>query len=307
MVLTGGTMLALLGWRLAAIAIISASCRWPWGWCYPTFMQQKISSALGSDYKDYTAFSYPTDNFGLATAYTSTDDEVTLDDADFLCDTWNCLGIVTPPTDSTKLLDLNGLAAVGAGGGITLTEEEQRSLAVNTLLPELYQVLGISGQVEDKRVTTVSLRIGSAYARKLRRIDFTKHINKLPADNALKQAYDLGTLTIVVADVVVSDMKVDVTLDQQASAAIDAKFPTGLGATTIKKAQVGVKLARTRAGSYTFDVSRPVIVRRLAKRQPRAGALEGEANDEWNDWRPVKVPTEVPTDTATTARGVPSS
>jgi hypothetical protein len=177
---------------------------------------------------------------------------------------------------------------------ITLSEKEGKTLAVEALLPQLYQVIGVQGGFEKKRVTNAVLQMGPAHIRKLRRIPFATYVNGLAADHPIKAAYERGDLTIVVADAVVDRIKLDVSLDATASSALDAKFdPTGGRIKQLGGAKLGVKLSSSRTGSYTFEVERPVIIRRLGKRQSAGGELAA-GGDDWNDWAPVALPIEPP-------------
>lgn len=268
-------------------------------------MEKKLAAAIGRDVETYTPFSYPTDNFGLATIYADTGSRPTLLDQDFLCDTWNCLGIENPPTDSASQITVNGFAAVGTGGTIQLTEQEKNELAIKALLPELYQVLGVQGGFDQKRVTRTSLQMGPAHLRKLRRLQFASYVNGLGQDHPLRERYERGDLTVVVADAVVDNIKLDVTLDAEGSAALDAKLdPTAGLVKQLSGAKLGVKVSKGRAGTYSFEVTRPVIVRRLAKRQPAGGVL-AEDDSTWSDWPSVEVPQTTPTKPATITAGNP--
>lgn len=262
--------------------------------CTPSYnetLQQKIRQSLGDDYKTYTSFSYPTDNFGLATMYTSPAG-TTIDDKDFLCDTWNCLGIGNPPTETLKLMNVAGFAAVGANGGaITLTEKEQKSLSLNAILPKVFQVLNLTGGFKKDNITTVSLQIGQAWPRKLRRQEMINYFTTLPASSLEKQAFIAGNVSLVVADVVVDKMTVDVGVTRDLAANLDAKLG-GLPNAVFSNSELSVGMTSSTAGNYTFTVTRPVIVLRLAKRQPTAGGLSAPLDDNWLDWLPVNPPKE---------------
>lgn len=261
---------------------------------YSSVMQKKLMETLGSDFKDYAPFSYPTDNFGLITAYATSDDRATLRDEDFLCDMWNCIGIATPPAALDAQLALAGFAAVGnSGPTITLTDNEQKSIALKAILPSISSVLGISGALDSKRVTNSKVTMKRAYPRKLRKQQLTAYLDQLPANNPLKQAYAQGRLVVVVADVVVEGVTLEITLDQQGSAALDAKFADGATTKIVKGASLSAAVARSSNGKYTMEITQPVVVRRLAKHQPTAGEL-GVPGDEWAGWTTAKQTSVVP-------------
>jgi hypothetical protein len=262
---------------------------------YNKTMTRKLSQALGNDFKEYQAFSYPTNNFGLATAYTPQDGRTTPSDTDFLCDMWNCIGIPDDkvPTEAATLLSLNGFAAVGGGGAtITLTETEQRDLALNVALPEIYKVINVAGGFEKGHVTKTNMTLGRAHPRKLRRKTMVDHINKLPASDPMKQAFVNGDLVLVVADVVIDAMKVDIEATSAGKQSLDAALGKDVGGAAgkvLSSSKLSLKVSSKTDGTYSFEVARPVIIKRLTKRQPSAGAL-GEGNDDWTDWIAQAVP-----------------
>jgi hypothetical protein len=75
---------------LAGLSVFLASCG---GVKYSKLMTQKLRQSLGSDFKNYQTFSYPTNNYGLITAYTPPPERQAPKDEDFFCDMWNCLGV----------------------------------------------------------------------------------------------------------------------------------------------------------------------------------------------------------------------
>lgn len=281
--------------RAAAMMLVTPMLLgWPFGFSYSKFMQSKLKAALGDAVDDYRPFSYPTDNYGVGTAYTSDGSRVTLDDRDFLCDTWNCFGVSPLPTAPAKLLSLNDFAAVGAGGAVTLTDAEKREFSLKVLLPELYALFNIGAEISQTRVTTTTLQFGTAYFRKLRRMNFATFIGGLGDANMLKQAYNQGRLSIVVADVVVSDLRLTIKVDQQSQASLDAAFTPGTALKEVGNLKLGAKLSKGVQGTYTFEVTRPLVVMRLAKRQPSAGVLGSAVDDEWSDWDTLDLTGDIP-------------
>ncbi|MDO3423961.1 hypothetical protein QWT87_03595 [Chryseobacterium sp. APV1] len=245
-------------------------------------MGEAIKKAIGNDLKGYKIFSYPTDNFGLITSY-----ENSLSDGNFLCDMLNCIGI----NDSAQVdwLSLNDFAGVGSGGSITLEEKQKSKFAVEVLLPKIYDVVGINGGFEKEKETVVTLNIGKAYLRKLRRDKIVEYIEKLDNSKSIKRAFLNGKLVLVVADCVIENMSVTVKVDQEISASLDAKLGvTGstVAAKVFQDASLSVKFEKKSEGVYTFSISHPVIFARLTKKQPTAGYLN---NDEFfESWETVK-------------------
>jgi hypothetical protein len=141
-------------------------------------MGQKVRAALGDQFKAYTFSSYPTDNFGLATAYDPARGG-DMSDENFLCATWSCLR-QQPPKGPRKKLEVNGFAEVGGNGAlITLTEKEQSEFGGSVVVPEIYKVLKVSADARTTKGIQTQLRLGRAYPRKLIRSKMTAVIRDL--------------------------------------------------------------------------------------------------------------------------------
>ncbi|GAB2961762.1 hypothetical protein GCM10027048_32550 [Hymenobacter coalescens] len=260
---------------------------------YSKIMVKAIKKAIGSDLKGYQSFSYPTDNFGIVTSYTST-----ADDGNFLCDTWNCLNVTTPPAnDKAAWLNVNGFAAVGSGGAISFTKNQKKQLALKAILPKIYDVVGIGADASFESDVTTTLSFSSAQMRKLLKQQMITFINSQDDTKLIKQAFTNGTLVIAVSDCVVNDLTVTIKSKGKVGSKLDAKL--GVAGTTVaakifQDASLTVSVEKTSEGEFTFKVSHPVIVARLIKKQPGAGVLG--ASDDFEDWTvitPLSEPTAV--------------
>jgi hypothetical protein len=262
--------------RTAAVTIVGlalVAC----GVQYNKLMTEKVVAMLGEQFRDYQPFSYPTSNFGLASIYIPEGRTSKVNDRDFQCDMWYCLGLEGKvPDEPSAQLDLADYAAVGYNGGrITLDEKTSKDLSFKALLPQFFQVVGLSGAVKNKSITNVQVTIGQAYPRLLRRTKFIPYLQSLPQANPLKAAFDQGRLVVVIGDVVVDKLDVTINVDRQASATLDAKIDPATHTKVFEGGSLGLSLSSTTTGTYTFSASRPVILMRLARRQPRAGELGG--------------------------------
>lgn len=245
---------------------------------YNKIMGKAIKKSIGNDLKGYQTFSYPTDNFGLITSYNST----TIDE-NFICDMWNCIGVNATKTDTDTWLNLSNYAAVGEGGSISLSEKDQKKLAIGVILPSVFNVIGVNANVKNDKTTQVTINIGKAYLRKLRKQPMVDYLNKLDNASLLKQAYANGKLVLVVADCVLQDLSVEVKLNKQDSISLAAKIDQGAPSKIFSNVSLSVAVSRNLSGTFTFKVDHPVVYARLAKKQPATMALEGEDNfDNWN-------------------------
>lgn len=247
---------------------------------YNKIMGKAVKRAIGSDLKGYKVFSYPTNNFGLITSYQNS-----MDDTNFICDMWNCIGVDNPPVDSKDWMSLNNFAGYGGGGTINLSQSKKSKLAIKVVLPKIYDVVGITSGFDKDKTTQIDISIGKAYLRKLRRNEIIEYINKLGNDHSLKKAYNNGNLVLVVADCVIEDLSVVVKVDDATSLDLDAKIGVAgnsVGEKVFKDASLSVKVEKINKGQYSFKVSHPVIFARLPKQQPGAGQLG--ADEEFKDW-----------------------
>ena len=250
---------------------------------YSTIMTTAVERALGHDYDAYQPFTYPTDNFGLGTAYSSTGSLPTLSPADFVCDMWYCIGI-QPPSDEDGILRFGGFAAVGKNGAqVSLSESEEHDLAFNALLPKIFQVLKITGGFSSKDVVETHVTIGSADPRLLRPDPYVAHIDSLnAATSMLKSAFDHGTLSLVVADVVIDHLTVTIKSTSGSQTKLDAALDSTKHPVQIQGGELSFSASSDNAGTYTFETTQPVIVRRYVRRQEAAGTLARDTT--WSEW-----------------------
>lgn len=244
---------------------------------YNKVMVKKMREAFGKDIKDYSSFSFPTNNFGILTSY---QDEIA--DGNFVCAMGSCVEF--KPSNSEEWLNHNGLFAVGRGGEIKIQEVEKKVIAIDGVLPEIWETLKIEGEFKSENVTDVNLTMGRGYKRLLDRLELDKVIPSLPENSRFKNSYNEGSLVVVVADIVVESMSVKVKFDNETSGKIDTAInnPTSNGSDLELKFSIN----KTVDGQYEFNVSQPVIVMTLAKKQPSAGYVSG--NDAtFDNWEPV--------------------
>jgi hypothetical protein len=169
--------------------------------------------------------------------------------------------------------------------------DSKADFVVGALLPEIFQLLKVSAGFNRKQISSTQLQFGGAHARKLRRSEMESYLNGLDSTNAMKSAYDQGRLLLIVADVVVDAMKVTIEVDRTTGQALTAEL-TGKVGKIFKNSRLELKLTSETAGQYTFEVSKPVIVMRLSKRQAGVGISSGapkDEDDEWWDWKTVKI------------------
>jgi hypothetical protein len=90
-------------------------------------------------------------------------------------------------------------------------------------------------------------------------------------------------LTVVVSDVVVESMTVTIKFDNQTTASIEAALQLPVNNDS---ASLNFNFERIRDGEYVIEVTEPVIIMRLLKKQPNGGTLGGSSG--FDDWLIVK-------------------
>jgi hypothetical protein len=244
---------------------------------YSQIMTKAVRKAMGKDFREYHSPSFPTNNFGILTTY-----ENELTDQSLLCAMSGCFEslIINNEKDS---INLGGLADVGQGPAIILNERNQYSISVQSLLPELWDILGLGAGVDKKEIVNVALKLGPTYERHLNKIRLNAFINSLSDDNLYKRQYLAGNLVVIVADVVVKNMEITINLEDSAAARLNAKISSKVTLTTDT---LKGEFKRLTSGQYSFKINQPLIVLRLARKQPQ-GSVLGESEN-FNDWKPVK-------------------
>lgn len=242
---------------------------------YNKIMTQSVKKSLGKDFKKYSAFSYPTNNFGVITSF-----ENRLSPENQVCAMSRCLNGLE--LGENEWMTLKGICDIGEGGAITLTQKVQTSISVKAILPKLWDVLGLGADFNKNKVKTVTLSIGPGVVRYVNKLQFTKFIDALPDNDAYKKKYVQGSLVVVTSDVVVKYLNVTVDVDDTTAMALNAKLDAGQLSKQFGNVELDFKMERMSNGKYTFTVNKPVIILRLARKQPSAGSLGvGENFDTW--------------------------
>ncbi len=265
---------------LAALFVLSSCCS------YNAIMKNALKKSMGKDFKGYYAFSYPTNNFGLITSY-----ENELAQSNQYCAMAACLDGIEI-NNETEWLHLGDLADVGDGAAIDLSEKKKTKIAVDAVLPKLWNAVQIDGSVSNDREVKTTLQIGPAHVRFINKKKFEEYIENLPQTNKYKQKYNAGNLVLIVSDVVVESLSVRIEVDNTLATKLDAAIASGSISKNLGDVDLKATLEKTTSGVYELKIDKPVIVLRLAKKQnPIKGtgvALLGNQSDNFDNWVPVK-------------------
>lgn len=257
-----------------------------------------VKDAIGPDVRDYQALSYPTNSFGVVTAYQSVGQGKAVSDGDFVCATWKCLGIeaAKAPTrvDDQMTVRIDGVeyATMGKGGPIKLSAENSSDYALKVMLPKVQQVLNLGVGLDSKSVVKVQLEIGPATKRLMNKPDFVAYLNSATTrpsatKTALQKTYSQGALVLVVGDVVVNSVKATVTTSKEVAPSVDAKLG-GSASKIFSDAEASFKVTKKQESTYEVESTGPVVALRLLRAQPGAGQLG--ASSDWSDWPIVSGP-----------------
>lgn len=259
-----------------------------------------VKDAIGPDVKDYQALSYPTDSFGVLTAYNGNGGSKPVSDGDFICATWKCLGIeaskAPTSTDDVLTARVDGVeyATKGQGGTIKMSTDNSSDYALKVVLPKVEQVLNLGVGLNAKSVVKVQLELGPATKRLMNKPDFVAYLNSATTrpsatKTAVQKAFTQGALVLVVGDVVVNSMKATVTTSKELGNSVDAKLG-GLASKVFSDAEASFKVTKKQDSTYVIESTRPVVALRLLRAQPGAGVLGAPSG--WEDWPVVAGPTE---------------
>ncbi len=265
---------------------------------YGQLMAKKVKAVLGSKVKKYTFSTYPVDNFGLGTAY-----DGKVDATKEICATWDCLGLsddtkVAALSDEQRLKVVAGgiqYGEVATGVALSLTEDEKHSIGLNAVLPKLLQVLDITGDFSYTNDVTVTLTLGPVSIRTLRRQAMMDKLNSDSAHPLEKTVWNngKGTLVLAYSDVILSSMKIEVKVNPETKADLDAKLNGALqgkaGQVIGTGSDLSFKLDNSTKGDYTLEIAKPMILAVYTKKQPAKGVLGAEGG--WNDWKDFNLGT----------------
>lgn len=272
---------------IALLTLSATSCD---GEEYTFMMAKRIRQALGDDLKGYLFYSYPTDNFGIGSTYRLRKKTDKPDDNTFQCATDKCLG-----AKSLSDPKLDAFISKGGGGAITIKETDQKAIVAGLALPLIKQVVGVDAGTKVSSKTTISLQFGKATKRKLERDPFGKFLGPTGGASAsLKDAFRLGELAVVVADVVVDRLDITICVDKASDSKLDASLKGKVG--QVVGGEAGVKMSVTTGadGCYSLAASNPLVVAILTKTQPAGGQLgDGDLATTWAD-APAVTPKKAP-------------
>ncbi|MBK8464392.1 MAG: hypothetical protein IPL32_01045 [Chloracidobacterium sp.] len=266
-------------------------------------MNKQVKKALGGDsglLKGFEWIPLPTTNFGLMTAFVYTTNKKPSFQNEW-CASFSCLG-VDPPSDLPNIIGMNGFADVGASAAVTLTEKEEKDIALNVLLPAIYNILSVGGGFNKNSVLDTRLKLGTVHVRVLNKGKALSYLKKIPMDSdnhQLLNSLNARTLGLVVADVMVESMSVTLELKTGTDANLNAALnnpapgsgvlPKVFGATADKKPSLTVKAARGVVGKYQFEISQPVIVARLVGQYPIFSIADGGVKNVPNTKEQVSI------------------
>ncbi|MFA8301348.1 MAG: hypothetical protein ACEPOV_14365 [Hyphomicrobiales bacterium] len=238
---------------IACLAIFLTSC------CsYNSTMKNALKKTFGDDFKDYYAFSYPTNNFGIFTSY-----EEELSDKNQYCAMTSCLKGIEIKTKK-DWLDIDGLADIGKGSPISLSESKKTKIATEAVLPNLWKTLDIGAKVSNNRIVNTKLITGPAYIRHINKMKFEDYLDSLPNSSRYKRKYNAGEFVIIVSDVIIEYLAVRIEVNNEFASEIDTKLNSGNLNKNIGDLGLSANLSKVSTGVYEYKIDHPVIVLRLA-------------------------------------------
>jgi hypothetical protein len=253
----------------------------------PQLIENQLATAFGVKAQDNWEFqAYPVDNFGIGTAYDFKPGQPTLT-GDFICSTFKCLNEKPADVGSSDWLSIDGILIPGGGGSLTLTADSKKEFSAGVVLSSLLKLINLNFSADFTNNATVTITIPKAYVRLLDRSTFVNRIGTLPNDDPLRQSFRNGTVDYIIGDIVVTSMSAKITVNKNKNITASATLTQ---ATSIvgKDSSLNMKMTDDGNGNYTLDVSKPVIVAYLHRRQPGAGQ-SGQSND-FSDWAKPELP-----------------
>ncbi|MBL7743140.1 MAG: hypothetical protein JNN00_06645 [Chitinophagaceae bacterium] len=246
---------------------------------------EAVKDAIGSDIKKYTAYSYPTNNFGVGTSCKGQ----WLPRGIMICDMATCFGLTAVSQNSQAWKNVNGYAFFGQGGPLTLNDTLNQQYGVGVLLSKILGVLNINMGMERKQTKSVKLTIDSAV---LRFLNFEKYKQfALSGTNSLlKDSYLAKELVVATSDFVLMDYSIEISPVDSFGINLITKLNEAIkDNTNPQKMQdsIGVGIRRERNGTFSLKSSKPVVFAVFIRKQKQIG-LQDEGKKDFSDWEPVE-------------------
>lgn len=243
-----------------------------------------MKNAIGAVIKDYTVYSYPTNNFGVGTScYNKWVPKGTM-----LCDMTDCLGLGGSSANSDLWKRLNGFAYFGQGGPLQLDDSITSSYGIGVLLPKILQTLQINLSVGGSKTRSVHLRIDSAVLRYLNFGNF-KNFVLSQKNPALYDAWQRRKLMVVSSDFVLLDYSLEInpadSFGLRLSAVLDSMSqlaPKVLAG----KDSLGVSIVKKGTGQFSLKSTKPVVFAIYVSKQKKLEPKE--ATKTFKDWESGK-------------------
>jgi hypothetical protein len=257
------------------------------GQSYGKELDKTWRSVFGIDEKKdgkFRWFGYPVDNFGLLTSYdppAGKDWKV----SDRICATWRCIEIPGATVlqmndkDRREINDSQGgtYADVGGGGAITLTQDQQKKLGLNLILPNLLQVLNITGGLDWSKGVQINLTMQTGYLRSIDRDKYQKFLEQKSTNQTLKTAFANGRLAYIANDIVAENVDVTVTVDKKKNIGVDAALTKAVGTVLSPESALKFQWGSNGNGTYHLVIKNPVVIAVQTRHQPGAGVLTADA------------------------------
>lgn len=265
-------------------------------------MQKRIKQAVGAtafrnDFKGFHWLTLPTNNFGVFTAFGLRN---RFDDPSFdnqICATFTCIGESTP-VDFQEWLNVKSYADVGQSfASLNLSSDEKTKIAVELILPKIYQVLQIEPSTKIRNAVQTEMSLGTIWVRRLKAQRICDYLD-LPqnANSILKKKFDERLLALAIADVIIESMTLKLTVNKGEDDGLTAKLDTGLNQILGPGAGVKLKIEKEAYGVYKVTTTEPLIVARRVVEQPsrpiaceRDGGIVTVLSARWEAWKNKKL------------------
>jgi hypothetical protein len=226
-------------------------------------LQRRTSSAvimqdlIGSDSNGFWFYSYPTGNYGVATAY-----ELKWGPGGMLlCDMLNTYHVHSITENSEAWKTLNEYAFYGEGGSLTLEDQLSNKYESGILLRKILQPLHINVGVVEDMTKNVHLHIGSLLFRSLNYGKFKTYA--LSGKNkALSEAWRNKNVLIATADIVLMSYSLEINPQDAYGVTLKADLDKEIASPQhqVRRDSLGIKIERSGNGRFIISSDQPVVL-----------------------------------------------
>lgn len=224
---------------------------------------QRVFKRIDPDLGNYTYLGLPRTNFGVLSISSSSNNRFQI--ANQVCSTFKCLN-TQPPTNLVDLIKVDPkYVEVGTTAPISVDSDEDRKILLSAVLPAIQNLVGLNFGYSNKRKVELQLTSAKLYIRTMNKGDYFQYIygfqnSNDPTQKGIYNLLNQGRLCMVISDLVIDELDLEVTVNQQTGTDIKASLDGKIAQAVGPDAKVGVSLENANNLVYKLKVREPMVL-----------------------------------------------